>query len=115
MSIYIGTGGYSDTDFLGILYPADTKKTEFLTEYSRHYATVEINSSFYAPLGRKAYEGMLKKSNGQLKFSIKIHQDFTHRLTATAETSQAFLQAIEPILAADCLAALLIQFPHGFL
>ena len=49
MSIYIGTGGYSDTDFLGILYPADTKKTEFLTEYSRHYATVEINSSFYAP------------------------------------------------------------------
>ena len=114
MSIYIGTGGYSDTDFLGILYLADTKKTEFLTEYSRHYATVEINSSFYAPLGRKAYEGMLKKSNGQLKFSIKIHQDFTHRLTATAETAQAFLQAIEPILAADCLAALLIQFPHGF-
>lgn len=114
MSIYIGTGGYSDTDFLGVLYPADTKKTDYLTEYSRHYATVEINSSFYAPLGRKAYEGMLNKSSGRLKFSIKLHQDFSHRLTATAETAQAFLQAIAPILSADGLAALLLQFPHGF-
>lgn len=114
MSIYIGTGGYSDTDLLGVLYPEKTKKTDFLAEYANHYPTVEINSSFYAPIGRKAYEGMLKKSDGKLKFAIKLHQDFSHSLIATPESAIAFLQAIEPITQADCLASLLLQFPHGF-
>lgn len=114
MSIFIGTGGYSDTDLLGILYPQNTKKTNFLAEYTKHYSTVEINSSFYAPIGRKAFEGMLNKSEGKLKFAIKLHQDFSHNLTATPESAIAFLQAIEPIVQADCLASLLLQFPHGF-
>lgn len=114
MSIYIGTGGYSDMDLLGVLYPAGTKKTEFLQEYAKHYATVEINSSFYAPIGKKAYEGMVKKSNGKLKFAVKLHQDFSHTLTATPDSAIGFLQAIEPIIQADCLASLLLQFPHGF-
>lgn len=114
MSIYIGTGGYSDTDLLGILYPPNTKKSDFLAEYTKHYSTVEINSSFYALIGRKAYEGMLKKSDGKLKFAIKLHQDFSHNLTATPESALTFLQAIEPIVYADCLASLLLQFPHGF-
>lgn len=114
MSIHIGTGGYSDTDLLGVLYPEKTKKTEFLSEYAKHYPTVEINSSFYAPIGRKAYEGMVNKSQGTVKFAIKLHQDFSHTLTATADTAKAFLQAIEPITQANCLASLLLQFPHGF-
>ena len=114
MTIYLGTGGYSDPDLLGVLYPATTKKTDFLAAYSRHYSAVEINSSFYAPLGQKAFPGMVNKSQGRVKFAIKLHQDFSHRLTATAESAAAFLQAITPILAADCLASLLIQFPHGF-
>ena len=32
--IYLGTGGYSDTDLLGTLYPQGTKKTDFLREYA---------------------------------------------------------------------------------
>lgn len=114
MTIYLGTGGYSDTDLLGVLYPPETKKTDFLQAYAAHYASVEINSSFYAPLGRKAFEGMLTKSAGQVKFAIKLHQDFSHTLRATSDTAQAFLQAIAPICQRDCLAALLLQFPHGF-
>lgn len=122
MTIYLGTGGYSDADLLGILYPEKTKKTDFLVEYAKHYATVEINSSFYAPIGKKAFEGMVNKTlespfnqvPNRFKFAIKLHQDFSHTLTATNETAVAFLQAIEPILEADCLSALLIQFPHGF-
>ncbi|MFW2178486.1 MULTISPECIES: DUF72 domain-containing protein [unclassified Moraxella] len=114
MPIYLGTGGYSDTDLVGALYPVGTKKTEFLTEYAKHYPAVEINSSFYAPIGRKAYEGMLNKSENNLKFAIKLHQDFSHNLTATPQTAIAFMDAIRPIIEADCLASLLLQFPHGF-
>lgn len=114
MGIYLGTGGYSDTDLLGELYPEGTKKTDFLAEYAKHYPAVEINSSFYAPIGKKAFDGMLLKSEGKLKFAIKLHQDFSHNLTATPEHAQAFIQAIDGIIEADALACLLIQFPHGF-
>ena len=51
--IYLGTGGYSDTDLLGTLYPTGTKKTDFLREYAKQYGAVEINSTFYAPIGQK--------------------------------------------------------------
>ena len=44
--IYLGTGGYSDTDLLGTLYPTGTKKTDFLREYAKQYGAVEINSTF---------------------------------------------------------------------
>lgn len=114
MTIYLGTGGYSDTALLGVLYPPDTKKTDFLTAYAAHYATVEINSSFYAPIGRKAFEGMLVKADGRVKFAIKLHQDFSHTLRATSDTARAFLHAIAPICEQNGLAALLVQFPHGF-
>lgn len=113
-TVYLGTGGYSDTDMLGTLYPIGTKKTDFLAEYAKHYGAVEINSSFYAPLGRKAYEGMLRKSKGKVKFAIKLHQDFSHTLKATPEHATAFIEALQPLIEADCLAPLLIQFPHGF-
>ena len=58
--IYLGTGGYSDTDLLGTLYPISTKKTDFLREYAKQYGGVEINSTFYAPIGQKAFAGMVK-------------------------------------------------------
>ena len=62
-TIYLGTGGYSDTDLLGTLYPKGTKKTDFLREYAKQYGAVEINSAFYAPIGQKAFTGMINKYN----------------------------------------------------
>lgn len=112
--IYIGTGGYSDTDLLGTLYPPGTPKAEFLPHYSRHYDTVEINSTFHAPIGVKAVQGMLEKAAGRLRFAVKLHQDFSHQRTATAEQAQLFLAALQPLIAQNALAALFVQFPHTF-
>ncbi|MDE3953518.1 DUF72 domain-containing protein, partial [Glaesserella parasuis] len=63
--IYIGTGGYSDTDLVGTLYPFGTDKADFLSVYSQHYDTVEINSTFHATIGYKAVQGILKKAEGR--------------------------------------------------
>ncbi|MBF0785067.1 DUF72 domain-containing protein [Muribacter muris] len=112
--IYLGTGGYSDTDLFGTLYPFGTAKADFLHHYSRHYDTVEINSTFHAPIGTKALQGMLEKAAGRLRFAIKLHQDFSHKRTATAEQAQWFLQALQPLIDANALAALFVQFPHTF-
>lgn len=112
--VYLGTGGYSDTDMLGTLYPKGTKKTDFLSEYAKHYGAVEINSTFYAPIGQKAFAGMLRKSDAKVRFAVKLHQDFTHARSGSPEHALAFIEALKPIIEADCLAPLLLQFPHGF-
>lgn len=112
--IYIGTGGYSDTDLVGTLYPFGTDKADFLSVYSQHYDTVEINSTFHATIGYKAVQGILKKAEGRLKFSVKLHQDFSHKRTATAEQAQAFLAALQPLCDSHCLANLFVQFPTSF-
>ncbi|OOF56124.1 hypothetical protein BKK56_03835 [Rodentibacter genomosp. 2] len=112
--IYIGTGGYADCDLLGTVYPLGTAKADFLTHYCRHYDTVEINSSFHAPIGQKAIQGMLEKSDGKLQFSIKLHQDFSHTRIATRDNAKQFLNALQPLVEQQVLAALFLQFPHRF-
>ncbi|SPX85717.1 DUF72 domain-containing protein [Moraxella ovis] len=111
-AIYIGTGGYSDTDLIGTLYPHHARPSDFLSYYANHYDCVEINSSFHAPIGRKALLGMQHKAAGRLKFSIKLHQSFSHTRTATAQTAKEFLQTVMPL--GEHLAPLLLQFPHSF-
>lgn len=59
--IYIGTGGYADTDLIGTLYPFGTAKEDFLFVYSQHYDTLEINSTFHAPSGRKPLKEWCRK------------------------------------------------------
>ncbi|EXI62470.1 hypothetical protein MHD_09380 [Mannheimia granulomatis] len=112
--IYIGTGGYADTDLIGTLYPYGTKKEDFLAVYSQHYDTLEINSTFHAPIGLKAFEGIVEKAAGRLNFSVKLHQDFSHNRTATQEQAEAFLTALTPLSEQGLLANLFVQFPMQF-
>ncbi|MDO4429743.1 MAG: DUF72 domain-containing protein [Lonepinella koalarum] len=112
--IYIGTGGYADTDLIGTLYPQGTKKEDFLAVYSQHYDTLEINSTFHAPLGLKAFEGIVEKAAGRLNFSVKLHQDFSHKFIADKAQAEAFLNALMPLKEQRVLANLFVQFPVQF-
>ncbi|MDH2997630.1 hypothetical protein A1D22_07850 [Pasteurellaceae bacterium LFhippo2] len=112
--IHIGTGGYSDTDLLGTLYPFGTDKSEFLSIYSQHYDTIEINSTFHAPIGYKALQGMVEKAQERLCFSVKLHQDFSHKRTATEQQAVVFLESLQALSEQNCLANLFIQFPSSF-
>ncbi len=49
-------------------------------------------------------------------FSIKAHKSLTHELsTASLETNcNAFLDGVEPIVSADKLGTILLQFPYSF-
>lgn len=113
MRVYIGTGGYRDTDLLGVLYPPKTRASDFLTHYARHFDTVEINASFHAPLGQKSYLGMLNKAPN-LRYAIKLHQDFSHGFCADDTHARAFMSAISPMVTANKLAAILVQFAQNF-
>ena len=114
MEIYIGTGGYSNDDWLGLLYPPGTKPADFLRIYAQHYNAVELNSSFYAIPGIKAFEGMLRKSDAKVRFAVKLHQSMTHSRDADGEMYQRLFESVQPLREAGMLGPFLAQFPYSF-
>lgn len=112
--IYIGTGGYSNEEWLGLLYPEDAKKTEFLKYYSEEFNAVEVNSSFYNIPGHKAFAGMVEKSSGQVQFCVKIHQDFTHTRKVDENLVERMIDSPRPLMEANVFGMFLAQFPYSF-
>ena len=114
MRIYIGTGGYTNDDWIGLLYPEGTKKTDYLEVYSQHFGAVELNSSFYGIPGIKAFEGMVRKSGGRTRFAVKVHQVFTHERKPQDSDFDRMLQSPAPLAEAGVMGPYLAQFPYSF-
>ncbi|RIH85668.1 DUF72 domain-containing protein [Calidithermus roseus] len=114
MELYLGTGGYSNEDWVGLIYPPEAKKDQWLSIYAQHYNAVELNSSFYNIPGVRAFEGMLKKSGGRVHWSVKIHQSMTHELNATDEDYKRLFESVAPLRNAGVLGPFLAQFPQRF-
>ena len=45
--IYVGTSGFSYKEWKGIFYPEKLPAKQFLSFYSQHFNTTEINNTFY--------------------------------------------------------------------
>jgi len=114
MQILMGTGSYSNDDWVGLLYPEGTKRTDYLSVYAQHYNAVEINSSFYNIPGEKAFAGMAKRAVGRLQFSVKLHQSFTHVRQYSADDLERMLKSPAPLRQERILGPFLAQFPYSF-
>lgn len=115
---FIGTAGWSYEDWSGIVYP-EGKARSFhpLLFLARYINLVEINSTFYRPpVIRISFSWVKKVENyPDFLFSIKLHQIFTHqRKDFSQKEVDDFKTGIDPLRAADRLAAILIQFPWSF-
>ena len=116
MRVYIGTGGYTNDDWKGegLLYPDKAKSGDYLEIYSHHFDAVELNSSFYAIPGLKAFEGMARKSGGRTRFAVKLHQVFTHARKPESADFDRMFQSPEPLREANVMGPYLAQFPYSF-
>lgn len=114
MELYLGTGGYSNEDWVGQLYPPEAKKDQWLSIYSQSFNAVELNSSFYNIPGIKAFEGMVKKSEGRVHWAVKIHQAMTHERNADDEDYKRLFESVAPLRNAGVLGPFLAQFPQSF-
>ena len=112
--LYLGTGGFSNEDWVGMFYPPNLKKTQWLEHYSHAFNAVEINSTFYGVPAQKTMSGMLERSKGRVLFCAKLHQSFTHDFTADAAAAERFKFTVAPLVEAGRLGALLAQFPFSF-
>jgi uncharacterized protein YecE (DUF72 family) len=77
---------------------------------------VEINSSFYGPPRPNAARNWVAKiaHRPEFRFTAKLWRGFTHERNATQADEKLFKEGMEPLMTADRLGAVLLQFPWSF-
>ncbi len=112
--VFVGIAGWSYPDWKGIVY--DKAKIDQLEYVSRFVDCIEINSTFYRPAFEKTTKSWLERTSKKKDFffTAKLHQDFTHKCKIDAEMVKQFHTGFEPMLQADKLKHLLVQFRYDF-
>ena len=117
--IRIGPAGWNYSDWAGIAYPEPKPKGfDPLAFLARYFDTIEINSSYYGPPAAATARTWLSRvaENDRFRFTAKLWKRFTHeRKTAfTRDEVRQVTGGFDPLLRADRLGAVLMQFPWSF-
>jgi uncharacterized protein YecE (DUF72 family) len=112
--LYLGTSGWSYADWEGTLYPEGLPAGARLAEYAKHYATVEIDSTFYGTPRRSTIEKWREVVPEGFLFAAKFPQEITHEknLVGCEELAETFVWMMG--LLGDRLGPLLLQLPPSF-
>ena len=112
--LYLGTSGWSYADWEGTLYPEGLPAGSRLAEYAKHYATVEIDSTFYGTPRRSTVEKWREVAPEGFLFAAKVPQEITHEknLVDCEALTENFVRTME--LLGDRLGPLLLQLPPSF-
>ncbi len=112
--VYIGIAGWSYPDWRGIVY--ERAKMDQLEYVSRFIDCTEINNTFYRPPNEKTTTAWLESiaKSKDFFFTAKLHRDFTHQGKISEEMVEQFHKGFEPMLRADKLKHLLVQFRYDF-
>src|SRR5215203_3555933 len=112
--LYLGTSGWSYADWEGTLYPEALPSASRLAEYAKHYATVEIDSTFYGIPRRSTVEKWREIVPEGFVFAAKVPQEVTHErnLVGSEAESESFVRTMAEL--GDRLGPLLLQLPPSF-
>ena len=142
----VGTSGWSYASgkgtWNGLFYPktrskrAGTDQFDELRFYAEHFATVEVNTTFYGQPRAEVTRGWAERTPAGFDFSLKLYQKFTHPkmfreaalkrapgsegsllnllMQVTQSDVDEFRSGIDPLASAGKVGALLAQFPPSF-
>jgi uncharacterized protein YecE (DUF72 family) len=115
--IRIGPAGWSYKDWEGVVYPPHGSRFDPLAYLADFFDTIEINSPFYRippPAHAKSWARRVA-SNDDFRFTTKVFRGFTHEQAELADADvKAFRNYLDPLMDAERLGAVLIQFPWSF-
>ena len=115
--IRVGPAGWSYTDWEGTVYPPHGSKFDHLAYLASFFDTIEINSPFYRIPPPTHAKSWVRRVGGiaDFKFTTKVFKGFTHEpAELAADDVKAFRDYLDPLMEADRLGALLLQFPWSF-
>lgn len=78
MQLLAGTSGFSYKEWLGRFYPEKLPMHEMLGYYARHFATVEINNTFYRMPAESMLQGWCAQVPESFAFTLKAPRRITH-------------------------------------
>jgi uncharacterized protein YecE (DUF72 family) len=113
-NLYLGTSGWSYTDWEGTLYPEALPAGSRLAEYAKYYPTVEIDSTFYGTPRRSTVDRWREIVPEGFLFAAKVPQEVTHErnLVDTRSEVEGFVHTMQAL--EDRLGPLLLQLPPSF-
>src|SRR5215212_79876 len=76
--VLIGTQGWNYAAWVGPFYPDGTRPADMLSLYAQAFATVEVDSTFYAIPPPNTVRGWAARSPDGFVFSLKLPQEITH-------------------------------------
>jgi len=114
--IYVGTSGYDYPEWRGLFYANELPREEFLAFYAEHFGALELNYTYYGMPDERQISSMVRRSNGRLRFSVKVNKALTHEISVSAwrDAAKEFRAALYPMVNRGLLLSLLFQFPQGF-
>jgi len=116
-NVRVGPAGWSYTDWTGYVYPFRKPKGFHEAAYlAQFFDTIEINTSFYAPVRPEHARMWIERvaANPRFVFTAKLWQRFTHEASATLDDEKAVRAGFDVLREAGKLGAVLLQFPFSF-
>jgi uncharacterized protein YecE (DUF72 family) len=99
-NLRLGTSSWSSQDWVGVFYPGGTAPADFISEYAKHFDTVEVDSTFYRTPSAAMVRNWRARTTPGFLVAAKFPQVITHEkvLVDCADELAEFLQAIDLLL-----------------
>lgn len=113
---HLGCPVWSNRDWIGELFAADTKPGGFLRQYSAVFDTVEGNNCFYGLPKSETVIRWRDDAAPGFRFCFKFPRAISHerRLRDSAAETTEFLDRMTPLAAAGQLGPSFLQLPPSF-
>lgn len=109
--IWIGTSGWTYSDWLGKFYPPEIPKNRWFEYYAQQFNAVELNATFYRQFPEKTFRHWYELTPPDFKFVVKLSRYITHvkRLVRVGKSIRIAEQSAQSLM--EKLGLVLLQLP----
>lgn len=113
MKWFIGTSGWQYKHWKGMFYPEGLKSADWLSFYTQHFNTLEVNVTFYRDVKPSTYEKWRSIAPDDFRFAVKTSRFITHikRLKVDINSVNRFTESVRNLK--EKLGVVLAQLPPG--
>lgn len=115
-NLLIGAPMWGHSDWKNVFFNRHVSNNTQLNQYASYYTTVEGNTTFYALPSADKVQQWLDQTPKGFKFCFKIPQTISHQLGLTAgiDDTWQFIELLQPMLAQQKIAQIMLQLPPQF-
>jgi uncharacterized protein YecE (DUF72 family) len=113
--VYMGCARFREKTWVGRIYPTNTKDKDYLSQYVKHFNTIELNATHYKIYGPDTITSWAANAKGRdFVFCPKMVKDVSHAhsLLNKEQLTEEFLQGIRAF--GDKLGPVFIQLNETF-